>query len=175
MKSNQFFIAQVGKTVGLWGDLKIHFHTDFPEQFEVGKHFDSSRGSLEIIAIDFNRSLVRFRGYEGVDIAKKLTNAKIYTSLEDTKANCKLDEGQHFWFDIMDSMLYDGEELLGKVVDIQRILDLDYLQVETSAKLIEAGLAKSFLVPYIERYIERVDSKLKSIYTHDTKDILEAS
>jgi len=32
----KFFIAQLGKTHGLRGDLKLHLHTDFPEQFKVG-------------------------------------------------------------------------------------------------------------------------------------------
>jgi 16S rRNA processing protein RimM len=175
MKSTKFFIAQIGKTHGLWGDLKIHFHTDFPQQFEVGKSFESDRGKLEVLAIDFDRGTIRFRGYEGVDIAKKLTNAKIYSSLEETKAECKLEEGQYFWFDIMGLSLFDSEEELGKVADIQRILDIDYLQIDTAPNLIEQGFAKSFLVPYIDRYIVEVDSDAKKIITKDTKDILEAS
>jgi 16S rRNA processing protein RimM len=175
MKSTKFFIAQIGKTHGLWGDLKIHFHTDFPQQFEVGKSFESDRGKLEVLAIDFDRGTIRFRGYEGVDIAKKLTNAKIYSSLEETKANCELEEGQYFWFDIMGSSLFDNDEELGKVADIQRILDIDYLQIDTAPNLIEQGFAKSFLVPYIDRYIVEVDSEAKKIITKDTKDILEAS
>ncbi|MEA2028522.1 MAG: ribosome maturation factor RimM [Campylobacterota bacterium] len=175
MKKNQFFIAQIGKTHGLWGDLKIHFYTDFPQQFEVNKSFESDRGRLEVSFIDFERGLIRFRGYESVDSAKRLTNAKIYSSLEDTIENCQLEEGQYFWFDIMDSRLYDGDELLGKVNDIQRILDVDYLQIDTDKALVEAGFAKSFLIPYIDRYIVEVDSNNKTIHTKDTKDILETS
>jgi len=45
----RFFIAQVGKTYGLHGDLKLHLHTDFPEQFKVGYLFQTSFGPLEIL------------------------------------------------------------------------------------------------------------------------------
>jgi len=175
MKKNQFFIAQIGKTHGLWGDLKIHLHTDFPQQFDIGKSFESDRGRLEVAFVDWDKGLIRFRGYEAVDIAKKLTNAKIYSTLESTIENCELEEGQYFWFDIIDSLLYDGDELLGKVSDIQRILDVDYLQIDTDEALIKAGFSKSFLLPYIDRYILEVNRDTKTIHTQDSKDILEAS
>ncbi|KIM07546.1 MAG: ribosome maturation factor RimM [Sulfurovum sp. PC08-66] len=173
--SHQFFIAQIGKTHGLWGDLKIHFHTDFPEQFQIGKSFESDRGKLQVARIDLDKGLIGFVGYGDIDTAKRLTNTKIYTSLEETQKSCDLQEGQYFWFDIIGLLLYDHEELLGKVSDIQRILNIDYLQIDTDTTLIEAGFAKSFLVPYIPRYILSVDKDAKKIVTQDTKDILEAS
>jgi len=174
-KAHQFFIAQIGKTHGLWGDLKIHFHTDFPEQFQIGKSFESDRGKLQVARIDLEKGLIGFVGYGDIDSAKRLTNTKIYTSLEETQKSCDLKEGQFFWFDIIGSTLYDGEEILGKVSDIQRILNTDYLQIDTHPILIEQGFAKSFLVPYINRYIVEVDTNAKKIITQDTKDILEAS
>ncbi len=173
--SHQFFIAQIGKTHGLWGDLKIHFHTDFPEQFQIGKSFESDRGKLQVARIDLEKGLVSFVGYGDIDSAKRLTNTKIYTSLEETQKSCDLQEGQYFWFDIIGATLYDGEEALGVVEDIQRILATDYLQIHTDSTLIEKGLAKSFLIPYIDRYILSVDKDAKKIVTKDTKDILEAS
>ncbi|SHO80518.1 16S rRNA processing protein RimM [hydrothermal vent metagenome] len=175
MNKNNFLVAQIGRTVGLWGDLKLHFHTDFPEQFQIGSVVKSDRGSLEIIDINHSRSLVRFKGYEGVDYAKKLTNAKIYTDYEDTRNSCKLEDGEHFWFDIIGCKLDDNGEILGEVVDIQRMLDLDYLIINSSKKLRDEGFSKSFLVPYIPRYIIKSDIDSKVIFSQDTKDILEAS
>jgi 16S rRNA processing protein RimM len=61
------------------------------------------------------------------------------------------------------------------VDDIQRMADTDYLAVNTEASLIEAGLSKQFLLPYIERYIIKIDTEEKVVYTKDAKDILEAS
>ena len=174
-KQEQFFIAQVGRTVGLWGDLKFHLHTDFPEQFKIGQSYKSSRGDLEILDINMVRGIIKFRGYESLDSAKKLTNAKIYISKADTQSSCELKEGEHFWFDIIGSTLLQDDEVLGTVTDIQRMLDVDYLLIKTDDKLVKDGLSSSFLVPYIPRYIIKSDTSTSQILTQDTKDILEAS
>ncbi|MDD2451509.1 ribosome maturation factor RimM [Sulfurovum sp.] len=171
----KFFIAQVGRTVGLWGDLKIHLHTDFPEQFKVGQTYHSDRGELTLSDINPNKGTVRFQGYESLDAAKRLTNAKIYATEAETKANCALGEGEHFWFDIIGCKVMQGDELLGEVEDIQRMLDVDYLAIKTDAALLKEGFAKNFLLPYIPRYILNADTDKKTIFTQDAKDILEAS
>jgi 16S rRNA processing protein RimM len=174
-KPKKFFIAQLGKTHGLHGDLKLHLHTDFPEQFQVGNSFDSSSGRLEISRINLNRGTIAFKGYDGVDYAKKLTNTKIYASLEETKERCKLNDGEHFWFDLEGCRVFEGDELLGKVTEIQRLADVDYLFIQTDKALVDRGMSKSFLVPKIDRYILSIDIENKTINTIDAKEILEAS
>jgi len=174
-QSKRFFIAQVGKTHGLHGDLKLHLHTDFPEQFKVGYTFQSSVGLLEISRVHLDRGIIAFKGYEGVDHAKKLTNAKIYASLEETKERCELKEGEHFWFEIEGCLVVEEDETLGKISEMQRLADVNYLFIETDEKLIEEGFAKTFLVPYIDRYVLNTDVEAQTVFTQDAKEILEAS
>jgi 16S rRNA processing protein RimM len=171
----KFFIAQVGKTHGLYGDLKLHFHTDFPEQFKVGYSFDSSRGSLEILRINLKRGIVAFKGYEGIDYAKKLTNTKIYSTLEETKQRCDLKDGEHFWFEIEECSVIEDGEVLGKVTEIQRLADVNYMYINTDKKLVDRGFSTTFLVPYIERYVLKTDVETKVVSVVDAKEILEAS
>ncbi len=175
MSNDNSLIAQIGRTIGLWGDLKFHLHTDFPEQFKVGKTYKSNRGDLTIADINFTRGIIRFKGYESIDSAKKLTNTKLFANEEQTKENCDLKEGQHFWFDVIGCVVQQDDEVLGLVEDIQRMADTDYLSVKTETSLVEAGLSKNFLLPYIDRYIVKVDTEEKIVYTKDAKDILEAS
>ena len=176
MNSTQkFFIAQVGKTHGLHGDLKFHLHTDFPEQFKVGYSFDTSSGSLEILRINLDRGIIAFRGYEGIDYAKKLTNTKIYATMEETKERCDLKEGEYFWFEIEGCLVVEDGEVLGKVVDIQRLADVNYMYIETDKKLIDDGFATTFLVPYIDRYVLESDVEAKKVFIRDGREILEAS
>ena len=175
MSQEQFYIAQIGRTIGLWGDLKLNLHTDFPEQFKVGATFKSDRGELTIADVNFTRGIIRFTGYESIDSAKKLTNAKIYTDLSQTQENCTLEKGQHFYFDIEGCTVVQGGLVLGVVDDIQRMVDTDYLIINTDDSLVEEGFSKSFLLPYIERYILTTNTEEKKIYTKDAKDILEAS
>ncbi len=175
MSQEQFYIAQIGRTIGLWGDLKLNLHTDFPEQFKVGSTFKSDRGALTIADVNFTRGIIRFTGYESIDSAKKLTNAKIYTDLKQTQENCALEEGQHFYFDIEGCTVVQGDLVLGVVDDIQRMVDIDYLVINTDDALVEEGFSKSFLLPYIERYVLTTNTEEKKIYTKDAKDILVAS
>jgi 16S rRNA processing protein RimM len=175
MNNEQFLIAQIGRTVGLHGDLKLHLHTDFPEQFQVGMQLESPRGTLQIASYNPTRGLVGFIGYASIDDAKKLTNTKLYSTLEQTKSQCMLGEGQYFWFDIIGASIYQGEACIGVVEDIDRMLNTDYLIVKTDPMLIAQGFAKDFLLPYIPRYILSVDTDAKRISVQDAKDILEAS
>jgi 16S rRNA processing protein RimM len=171
----RFLIAQVGKTHGLHGDLKLHIHTDFPEQFKAGYTFQSSAGLLEINEVNLTRGIISFKGYSGIDYAKKLTNAKIYASLEETRERCELKNDEHFWFEIEECSIMENDVVLGKISEMQRLADVDYLFIETNEKLVEEGLSKTFLVPYIDRYIVKKDMEAKIIFTKDAKDILEAS
>ena len=175
MSKDAALIAQIGRTIGLWGDLKFHLHTDFPKQFTVGKTYKSNRGDLTISDINEKRGTIRFVGYESIDSAKKLTNVKIFADEIQTRENCELKEGQHFWFDIIGCVAIQDDESLGKVTDIQRMGDTDYLMIKTDSLLVDLGFSNSFLIPYIERYILNVDCEEKIIYTKDAKDILEAS
>ena len=168
-------IAQIGKTIGLWGDLKLHIHTDFPEQFTIGSSYKTARGTLTIKSINFVRGIVLFTGFEDIDSAKKLTNTKIFANEDDTKNNCDLKDGQHFWFDVIGCSLYENDENLGEVVDIQRLGDTDYLYIKTDEQLVANEFAKSFLVPYINRYIISADTQAQKVYSKDAKDILEMS
>ena len=173
--SQRFFIAQVGKTHGLYGDLKLHIHTDFPEQFKEGYTFQTSSGVLEILKVNLERSIICFKGYEGIDYAKKLTNTKIYASLEETKERCKLENGEHFWFEIEDCELVEDGVKLGKIAEMQRLADVNYMFIETDEALVKEGFSKTFLVPYIERYVLETDVEKQIVVTKDAKEILEAS
>jgi 16S rRNA processing protein RimM len=171
----RFFIAQVGKTHGLHGDLKLHIHTDFPEQFKAGYTFQSSSGLLEIHEINLQRGIISFKGYSGVDYAKKLTNTKIYASLEETRTRCELKENEHFWFELEGCKIIEDDICLGKVAEMQRLADVDYMFIETDEKIVNEGFSKTFLIPNIERYIVKKDIGSKTIFTKDAKEILEAS
>ncbi|KIM03218.1 MAG: ribosome maturation factor RimM [Sulfurovum sp. FS06-10] len=173
--SKRFFIAQVGKTVALQGDLKLHLHTDFPEQFKVGEIFESSNGPLEISRINLNRELIAFKGYDGIDAAKRLINTKLYASLEETKKRCILKKGEYFWFDLEECLVVEKGEVLGKVTEIQRFADTNYLFIQTNEKLVKEGYAKTFLVPNISRYVLNCDIDAKIINTIDSKELLSAS
>jgi len=174
-KTNNFQVAKLGKAIGLYGELKLHVKTDFPEQFNAGAVFNSKRGELEIESYNPERDLVKFKGVNSVEDAKKLTNVDLFTSEEKTRQDIKLGEGQFFWFDIENCLVYEGELLLGKVVEVERLSVTDYLKIETDENLVSKDMPNSFLIPYLDNFVLEVDTKAKLIKVQGGFDILEAS
>ena len=168
-------VARLGRSVGLKGHMRFFNLSDFPEQFQKGAMFPSDRGMLTIEALDLERGTIKFEGIDTPEEAKKLTNAYLYSSEEETKKHIELQEGEYFWFDIIGAKVYENGILVGKVTEIQRLPASDYLVVVTSKELQEKGLAKSFLLPFIDEFIQDVNIQKKEIVAKRAKEILEAS
>ncbi len=175
-KKELLHIATLGKSVGLKGDMKLHIKTDFPEQFKKNATFYiTPETKITIENVNFQRGTIKLSGYNTPEEAKKLTNAKLHATIEQTRKECKLEDGEHFWFDIEGCLVYEDGLFLGKVIEIERILDTDYLKIKTADELVAQKLPKSFLLPYNEHFIKSVDTKEKKIEAIGAYDILEAS
>ena len=173
---NMLEIATLGKSVGLDGSLKIYLSTDFPEQFKKGVNFFiSSSKDVTIEKINLDKEIVKFEGINSPEDAKKLTNKKLYTTLQRTKNECELKDGEYFWFDLQGCALVENGSILGEVTDVQRLGPNDFLYINSSEEIVEKGLAKSFLVPYLPEFILSVDLDSKQIEASGALDILEAS
>ena len=169
-------IATIGKVVGLKGDMKFHIKSDFPEQFVKGASFIiNDKERITLSAVNHERGLIKISGCTTPELARKFTNAKLYTTQEDTRDNCHLDDGQYFWFDILGCNVFEDSKSLGKVKEVERIGIVDYLSVETDDELVSKGLPKNFLIPYHEPFILDTDVGEKIITTSGAMDILEAS
>lgn len=175
-RSDLIKVAQIGKTVGLRGDLKLHLHTDFPEQFKKDKvFFKNDFSNLIIENYNPQRGIVKFVGFNTKEYASILTNQFLYTTFEDSQKNCILEDDEYFWFDMMNAKVFENDMCLGEVTDIQRFDPDDFLVVKTDTNLQDASLPKQFLIPYIDRYIVDFDKDSKTLHTKDTLDILKSS
>lgn len=176
MNSDKLQIATIGKVVGLWGELKLHLQSDFEEQFQSGKRFVLTNGtSVEIESYNQAKSLVKFLGFNVREDAQKLTNQKLFTTLEATRENCSLREGQFFWFDVVGSSVFDADLCLGTVDEIERIGAVDYLIIKTADDLVQKEHSEKFYIPYIDQYIKQFDSENRKIKTEGGLLLLEAS
>lgn len=169
-------VARIGKLVGLSGELKLHLHCDFPEQFKAGKVFRTQKGvDLEILSYNPKRGLVKFRGFESRDSASVLVNSFLLTSIEETKKSCQIEEDELFWFDVIGLRVVEDEKNLGLVDEIERIGSVDYLVVKTDESLVQNGLSKRFYIPFIDRYIIEVKKDQKAVLVKDGFSLLENS
>lgn len=175
-ENNLIHIAIIGKTVGIKGDMKFHIKCDFPEQFKAGATFlINKKDTITLSEVNHDRGIIKISGINTVEDAKKFTNVKLYTTYEDTKKNCHLDDGQFFWFDILGCEVLENGKSLGRVQEVERITINDYLNVKTNDQLVTNGLSKSFLIPYHEPFIIKTDIDKKIIEVNGAMDILEAS
>lgn len=169
-------IATIGKTVGIKGDMKFHIKTDFPEQFVNGSSFlINKKEKITLTEVDLDRLLVRVNAITNPEDAKNFTNAKLFTTREETRKTCHLEEGEYFWFDLEDCRVYEDTKLLGVVKEVERIAITNYLNITTDESLVKEGFAKSFLVPFIEPFKQSVNIEEKTIVLNGAMDILEAS
>jgi len=171
--TDKLTIATIGKAVGLWGEVKLHLHTDFDSQFKKGTTFTTNKNQkLTIEKFDEARGLVKFLGITTREDAQKLTNQKLLTSIEQSREACELNEDEYFWFDIIGCTVVEDEKTLGVVKDIQRLSTNDFLEIKTSDEF--KSYSNTFLVPYIKDvYIDSVDLDTKTIYTKDAFGLLE--
>jgi 16S rRNA processing protein RimM len=169
-------IATIGKTVGIGGDMKLHIKCDFPEQFVKGSTFAiNKKDKITLSEVNLDRLLVQLNGITNLEDAKKFTNAKLFTTLDETRKNCKLEKGEYFFFDLEECDVYEDGKLLGRVREVERLAITNYLSIVTDESLVENGLSKNFLVPFIEPFKVSVDIDKKIITLSGALDILEAS
>jgi 16S rRNA processing protein RimM len=172
---SKILVATIGKTSGFKGFLKLHLSSDFIEQFNKKRIWNTSIGELKIEQFLAHKGLIKFKNFDSLEKAKELVNVKIFSSEEESRELCELEEDEYFWFDIIGLHIVEDGEKLGTVSEIERILETDYLVVKTEDSLVSQKLPKTFLIPYIDRYIIDVKVEDREIFVVGGKDILEAS
>lgn len=169
-------IATIGKAVGLRGNMKLHIHSDFPEQFKKGVSFFIDKDiSVTLGEVNLEKSFIKIVGCSSPEDARKFTNKKLYTTIERTRQECSLKDGEYFWFDIEGCAVVEGGKTLGIVEEMQRIAATNYLSVRTDEALVKEGFSKNFLIPFCKPFKVSADIKEKIIAVTGAMDILEAS
>lgn len=148
-------VAKLGRTVGVQGFVRLHNLSDFPEQFECGaSFFDKNSRVLKIKAR--NAQSVLFEGFESLESAKTLVNLELFQSVEKSRASCKLNEGEFFYFDIIGLKVFENGLLLGVVKDILPAGN-DLLLIKSDESLVKKGFVSEFYLPYVDFYVKSVE------------------
>lgn len=170
--SDLLVVAKLGKTHGLFGELKLYVLSDFPEQFVPGATFYCENyGDLIIERYDAAREIVKFCGIGLKEEAAKLTNRQLYISTQESETNIPLKEDELFYHQAIGYMINENGKEIGSVTDIHRYGNTDYLEVRSLAE----PVGKIFLIPYIDRYILSVEKDAGTIIVKDALAILEES
>lgn len=176
MKRDKIAVAKIGKAIGLRGELKLYLESDFDEQFHKGAIFWLANDEqVEIEQFHPEKSLVKFSNVNVREDASKLTNQHLFTSIDMTREQCTLHEGEFYWFDVIGLKVIENEKEIGTVDEIERIGNVDYMIVKTASYLVEEGLSKSFYIPYIPVYVTACKPDIGVVITEGALDLLEAS
>lgn len=181
--NNLIQIGKLGRTIGFDGSLRLFVQTDFPDSITKDKTYHTSHKDYPSVRVKSYEYLpskdyakIRFHDLHTSDVAKALTNHTLYTTIDQSRQDCALGEDEFFWFDIIGCEIIESSEILGDVREIERIGNTDYLLIATNPRLLETHkLPKTFLLPYIERFIIQTDIAQKCIHTKNARDILEHS
>lgn len=172
-------VAKLGRPVGLSGEQRLIILSDFPEQLEdletiwvgQGRQFEE----MAVEYVDTEQGVIKFSQLNSREEAKRYTNRTLYVSEEATREQCDLQEGEYFWFEVVGCEIVENDSVLGTIKEIQRIGAVDYFLVQTDSQWVDKGMVKSFLIPYVDRYVANVDLEAKKVLSTDALDILEAS
>ncbi|MEA1914289.1 MAG: ribosome maturation factor RimM [Campylobacterota bacterium] len=171
--SESIYVAKLGKTVGLKGQLKLHIDSDFPQQFKVGATFiTNKKRNLTIEHYNAKSHTVKFTGINTIDDARKLVTQQLFVSQEQTRSNCTLEDKQFFWFDLIGCSIVENGQILGTIKEIHRYPIDDYLEINTSVKLLEQEHAKTFLIPYNDTFVSQVNLDMQTVTSMGAYDIL---
>ncbi len=181
---SMLLVGRIGKSVGLNGGLRLHLESDFPECLKKGVKVSvapinafscASFKEYTIHSYEHAKNLLFLETIQTPEKAKELTNLGLFMSEAESKKLCVLKDGEFFYCDLVGLSVVEENEILGKVIEIQRISQTDYFLVETARSLIEKGLAKIFLIPYRDFYIKEILLQDQKITTHNAKTLLENS
>ena len=169
-------VAKIGRCVGVKGQVLLHLLTDFPQSIKPSCSFFTDFCDLQLESYDKNRFLAKFSNIDSKEEAQKLVNLILYTTQDSTRSLCVLKKDEFFWFDIIESKIFENNEFLGVVSEIERFGSEDYLVIKTAQNLVDRGFVRSFMIPYTKRYILEVkDTNPKEISVQFCKEILENS
>lgn len=176
MNDDLLEVALIGKSVGLKGYLRLHNRSDFLEQFkEKAQFYDKFGNVYEIENFDKKNLLVKFVGFDDANSAKKLTNLLIFATKQSTIKNCKLKNGEYFYFDIIGLKVIENGVVLGVVDEICYIGLSHLFLIKTDENLVKSGLPKQFYIPYNDHFISKIDISSKTVVSQNAFAILENS
>jgi len=168
IKTTLINIAKIGKTTGLRGYLRLNLLTDFPQQFKKGVEYQTKIGKL--IIDDVTPAMeVKFKNYDTLEDAKKLTNLILQLPKNEAEKLCELKEDEFFWYDIIGLEVYEANQKIGIVTDIERLLAEDHLLI----KLSNHKNLKRIIFPFNKKTIGKVDILNKKIEVFGALEMIE--
>ena len=163
-------IAKIAKTRGLRGEVVADVLTDFPERFELLDTVFIVKPDGEILAAKLEnfwfqkgRVILKFAGFDKIEIAETLRNAEVCIPESEAVA---LEEDEFYDWELQDCQVETVEgEKLGTVKELMRTGGTENLVVQ--------GETKDYLIPFAETICVEVDIENKLIRVDVPEGLLD--
>lgn len=161
----QIEIGKIVNTHGLKGHIKVEPWCDGIETFEyLDRVFvNNIEYEIESVKVQKNVFLLKLKELNTIEEAEKLKNKVVYANEDEMPP---LPEGTFYIRDIMGLSVYDGEKLIGKIVD----------WIETGANnvyIIKRPNGKDVLIPAIDSVVKKIDIENKRMSVNMMEGLME--
>jgi 16S rRNA processing protein RimM len=161
--SNTEFVtlARVVKTQGRHGEVAAESHTDVPDRFVEGMRLYALPESgerrelkLEDLWPHKGHLILKFAGIDSISEAESLVRSELQVPRSE---RAELEPGWTYVSDLVGCTVFDGDQEIGKIEDVQfGAGEAPLLVVKGQAKL-------PYEIPYAEPYIASVDLQAKQL------------
>jgi 16S rRNA processing protein RimM len=167
--SDFYLVAEIKSVYGKRGFVTAVSHTDFPERFlKLKKVYIEIYGDKKILYVqetkkNRNNFLIKFKNFNSNSEVEFLIGKKIYIDSENV---VPLSGEMFFVHDLIGSMVYRNEKIIGKIEDV---LNLPANDVYVIRKLSN----EEILIPAIKDYIAGFDPVNKILILKPGEKIYE--
>jgi 16S rRNA processing protein RimM len=162
-------VGTVIKPHGIKGEVAVEISSDSPNIFRASRQFILRRKNgpelvLEIAAVRFHhgRALISFKGIDDRNAADELRQYDLLIAADDLP---QPEPDEFYHYEVLDSTAMDSAgQPVGTVTGI----------LETGpAVLVEIRTASgTFLLPFVDQYIERVDRQRKTVVIRNYQPLM---
>lgn len=163
-------IGKIVNTCGLKGEVKVINYSDFvKERYKKGnivKVINDNNKIDEELTVSSVRSsdkflYVKFKEIESIEKAESYKESMLYVDVDELS---ETDENTFYHYELLNMEVYFNDSLIGKISEISDNGRQDLIRVEDKNK--------SFLVPFIDDFIDSIDVSSKKIILKNIEGLL---
>ncbi|HMS65349.1 MAG TPA: ribosome maturation factor RimM [Ignavibacteria bacterium] len=168
--NNFIAVGKIVKPIGIKGNLKVIYLTDFPDRFqnlekvflynEDKKEFSQNNSDNDFsFSISWQKAFdrylnIKFEGFDNINDSLPLVNLLV---MIDEKDRVEIKEGEFYFYELVGMDVYDKNRLIGKVKSVVNYGSGDLFNVQTDEKEI--------LIPFRSEFVLNIDAVNKRIDT----------
>ncbi|WP_029523181.1 ribosome maturation factor RimM [Persephonella sp. KM09-Lau-8] len=155
-KEEMVIAGKIHGTHGVRGDLKIEI---FPPNFKLPeiiyiKDKEGNLQPLEVEAFSRKKGLIRFKGYDDLDKAKKIKHRYFYV---ETSRLPKPEKDTFYEYQLIDADVIYNDKVVGKIIKVDDRLSTAYLIIKCTDEKIRH-------LPFINEFVKEIDVENKKVY-----------